>query len=233
MTTFSQLINKMVAETRQKHLIPEITSYLNQTIRELHTDPVRNAVVFYPANMKEAQITATLDQGQTWTVPNPSKFQQLRAARYDSVYDDRGKPEWPPELKPGRIMKDICAYYYRVGNTYVFSGYGGAGGIVSLAYYEFPGVLRYYASGAEPATYDEIDGWTYRSDIGTDDASRLVAQNLVSNWLLLRWPMVVEEGVRAKVYKRLSDDGRARTSFSMFTQQRNGVYTGDSAELGG
>jgi hypothetical protein len=100
-------------------------------------------------------------------------------------------------------------------------------------WYEYPPVLNYYASALRPGSYDEVNGWTYLSSYNDSDLHRQQAQDLCTNWILLRWSVVVEEGVRAKVFKRLSDDVRARTSYSMYMAQRNGVYTGEMAEFGG
>ncbi len=49
----------------------------------------------------------------------------------------------------------------------------------------------------------------------------------------MRWSMVVEEGLRAKIYKRISDTERARTAYSLYAQQRQGLITSERADNGG
>jgi hypothetical protein len=233
MTTFSQLVDKMVAELKRPDLQVEIASYLNQTIREMHIEPTRNNTVLYPSNRKEDQITTTVESGQTWNVPKASTFQGPLVARYENVFDSECQPVWPKEVKPGPIMSKIQEYFYRAGSYYVFNCFGGVGSLITLMWYEYPPVLNYYASALRPGSYDEVNGWTYLSSYNDSDLHRQQAQDLCTNWILLRWSVVVEEGVRAKVFKRLSDDVRARTSYSMYMAQRNGVYTGEMAEFGG
>jgi hypothetical protein len=261
MTTFSQLVDKMMAETKRPDLQTEIATYVNQTIRELHTDPSGKAV-FYDSNLQEAWVQANVEHGFAWEIPNVGTFQQLKAARYDSVclesgYNDDNYPDWPNPhhhhhnhpyakiLKPGRGMNHHPHFCYRTQNLYIFSGYGGCNAGISLAWYEFPGILTYYPLGAfpndqppqtsnmRPAQYDAILGWTYDEPWANTPANQTLAQTLTTNWLLLRWPMVIEEGVRAKVYKRLSDDSRSKTAYSMYQQQRLGLYTSEVGDVEG
>ena len=46
MTTFSQLVDSVVSETKRPDLVSEIATYLNQTIREVHFSADRNAALF-------------------------------------------------------------------------------------------------------------------------------------------------------------------------------------------
>lgn len=236
MTTFSQLVDKMVAETKRPDLQTEIGSYLNQTLRELHMEPGKGNAVFFRDNLKENQITSNVDTGFFWTVPKPSTFQGLTAVRYESVVVDHDHV-WAKEFPIGRGMSRERHYYYRAANNVFFHGYGGVNGVVSLAWYEFVPSLTYYAVGVRPAQYaedptGESDGWTYAPSITTPD-QQTIAQIQCSNWLLLRWATVIEEGLRAKVYKRLSDAVRAGTSYSMYSTLRQGLYSSEVAQLGG
>lgn len=241
MTTFSQIVDKMVAETKRPDMQTEIATYTNQTIRELHADPKTNSSIFFDSNLNETQITSATDTGQTWDIPKVSTFQAMKAVRFDSLtiptmgyngpcisQNDPNAYIYAEILKPGRGMNGRDHYCYRAQGTFAFSGYGGTGAIISLSWYEYPALLQYFAVANRPAQYDEFSGWTYGTDGLTPD-QQTAAQAQVSNWILLRWPTLVEEGVRAKVYKRLSDDSRSRTSFSMYSAQRQLMYTAEGA----
>lgn len=44
----------------------------------------------------------------------------------------------------------------------------------------------------------------------------------------MRWQEVIEEGLRAKIYKRVGDDQRARTSYSLYQSLRKGLVMAES-----
>lgn len=230
MTTFSQLVDEMVSETKRHDLVSEISRYLNQTIRELHFSTDRNAIIFFPENFYEELLTPDVESGYTWEIPIPTHFQKMLGVKYSSVLDRDGNPVWAAETTPGRHLNQMDYYYYRVGGTFVFSGYGGVGSSIAIGYYEFPRGLKYKTAAARPATYDLESGWSYADDINTPELEA-AARLLTTNWLLMRWPEVVAEGVRAKVYKRLSDTERARTSYSLYGSLRQGLWTSETAEL--
>jgi hypothetical protein len=233
MTDFSTFVDKMVGELKRPDLTQEVASYTNQTVRELHNDPKTNGSAYYRENRKEVQLTANADVGFQWSAPNPRIFQGVNAARYDSIFCGDG-PEWATELNPGRAMNTVPYYFYRVGSTLVFYGYGGVNAKISLAYYEYLPGLSYYASGTRPAIYNEMTNtWTYAPSYDTSDSQRLLAQSLVEHWLLARWPDVIAEGVRAKVFKRVSDDVRSKSSYSLYQQLRQGLYSAEVADVTG
>lgn len=234
MTTFSQLVDLMVKEVRRPDMLAEVCTYLNQTIREVHFEPVKNNIIFFTENLLENLVTATVDSGQSWDIPYPNQFQAMKAVRFDSQWD-RGTqaPLYARLVQPGRIMNSIPHWYYRAGGTFFFSGYGKTGSTISLAYYEFQKRLKYYADGARPATWDDDSGWAYADAFDVDDATRLAARQFVGNWLLDRWEDVISEGLRAKVYKRMSDTDRARTCYSSYTSLREGLYTAEMEPGGG
>lgn len=254
MTTFSQLVDKMVLELKRPDMVAEIATYLNQTIRELHMEPGKGNAIYFADNLHEAQVTPNIESGWVWSIPKVSTFQTMKAIRYDSLWagtfgtgpQDRSwgrsqEPVWADIIPPGRGMNRREYYAYRAGGGFAFHGYGGSGATISLSWYEYPSVLKYYSSGlggtGRPASYDEELGWTYATvnmvDYGSTAILQAQAQALCSNWLLLRWPMVIEEGLRAKVYKRVSDTERARTSFSMYMTLRQGLYTAEIGDIGG
>jgi hypothetical protein len=235
MTTFSQLVDEVVKETMRPDLREEIATYLNQTIREVHFEPQRGNVVFYNENRREFEFAATSEIGEIWQIPNPATFQGMEAVRYPNV--GLGRLEYVSEINPGPRASSSQFYYYRSGSAFVFGGnhgYGGVGGKIQLSYYEYPRALKYKLVGVREASYDMEDGFSYAPEYDTDDAVRETARLRVTNWLLLRWADVLKEGLRAKVYKRLSDDVRQRTSYSLYMQLRQGLYTSEVAtSIGG
>lgn len=238
MTTFPQLVDELVVETRRPDLRSEIATYLNQTIREVHFEPSKGNVVFYKENRNEIQIIATNERGEMWDIPNPATFQGVEAVRFASNY--LGRMEFASEISPGPQVASEPFYWYRGGPTIVFGGtqgYGGVGGIIQISYFEYPRALKYKLAAEREATYDSDDGWTYNTvgttDYDLDEDSRALARLRVSNWLLLRWADVLREGLRAKVYKRLSDQLRAGLCYSLYQTLRQGLYTSEVAELSG
>lgn len=232
MTTFSQLVDKMVLETRRPDMRTEIATYLNQTIREVHFDPKSNAVLFYRENLIEEQLIVDKESGFGWKLPDPTCFQGMGLVRYDSINTRDDLTRYPPELTPGRGMVGKSIFYYRAGPNYYFAGCGGVNAVISLAYYEYPRGLKYYAAGNRPCEYDPDMGFTYAAPFDGSEELHAAAIGFTTNWLLMRWSLVIEEGVRAKVYKRLSDTDRQRTAYSLYSQLRLGLSTSESAALG-
>ena len=230
MTTFSQLVDEMVRETKRQDLVTDIAKYLNQTIRELHMEPQRGNAVFYRQNRKEAVVTANVDSGQVWEIPNSPRFQGVEAVQFMSVYTDSENP-YVKEFSPGVNLARSTFGYYRVGDFFCFKGYGGLNSKIGISWFEFVQAHKYYVPGLNPALYDIEDGWSYLPAFDVDDTTRERARTLTSNWMLLRWKPVIEEGLRAKIYKRLSDESRARTSYSMYTTLRQGLYSSEVADL--
>lgn len=234
MTTFSQLVDDLVVETRRPDLRSEIATYLNQTIREVHFEPSRGNVVFYGANRLETQIIASSENGEIWDIPNPATFQGIETVRFASNY--LGRMEYAREVNPGPGIASTPFYWYRSGPSVVFGGtqgYGGVGGIIQMSWFEYPRALKYKLAAEREASYDIELGWTYHPDYEGTPELMALAESRVSNWLLLRWADVLREGLRAKIYKRLSDDVRQRTSYSLYMQLRQGLYTSEIAELSG
>lgn len=229
MTTYSQLVDEMILETRRPDLVAEIRSYVNQTIREMHFTPDRGSATRYRDNRRELSLTADLEEGFTWTLPNFEVFQELSAVRYDSVFDSNSRTVYIQEREPGRVLTGLDEFWYRIGNYIAFAGYGGLDAVISLFYYEYPRRLKYYAAGVRPAEWDDELGWTYIDPQPVDADEESARQLLVSNWILLRWRDVLTEGVRAKVYKRTADEMRAKTSYSLYAQLRQGMYTAETA----
>lgn len=228
MTTFSQLVDSMVSETKRPDLVSEISSYLNQTIRECHQHPETNAIQFYADNARETRLTATSLSGFTWDIPNRGRFQKMKIVKYSSIYDRLGNDVFAEPTTPGRHLQDKEYYYYQVGKTFVFSGYGGLNAQIDLFWYEFPRSLPYLAPAARPMQFNELGEKIYSPDWLTDSTEE-AADEVTTNWLLESWTEVIKEGVRAKLYKRVSDTERARTSYSLYAQGRIGLVTSEIA----
>lgn len=233
MSTFSQMVDKMVLETKRPDMVNEIVTYLNQTLRELHSEPERANAVHYEANLREDLILATTESNFMWDIPNPAVFQAIRSVRYDGVIDRHGQPVWAEMIQPSRAINGVDYFYYRSGSKFAFAGYGGLNKVISIAWYEFTASLKYYPVANRPATYDIETGWSYLPAYNVDDVTRATARSLVSNWLLERWDMVIEEGLRAKIYKRASDDNRAKTAYSLFKQLHKNLYTSEVGDVTG
>lgn len=232
MFTFSQMVDEIVSEVKRPDLATEVARYVNQTIRECHFTTDRQAAVFFRDNFNEVLLTADVEEGYSWQMPNLTTFQQMAGVKYPNKFDIHGDPVWAQSTTPGRHLNQLCYYYYQVGQEFVFSGYGGVDANIALGYFAFPSSLKYYTEANRPASYDPETGWTYHASVVTaedQEAARLV----VTNWLLMRWSDVVSEGVRAKLFKRVSDTERARNCYSLYGQLRQGLITSEVADVGG
>lgn len=217
----------MVRETRRRDLLPEICDYLNQSIRELHFDPVNNGAVLYAENRKEALLTASTELSYIWDIPNPATFQVEEAFEYQTIRTRLDERIFASMCPPGRALPGYDFPYYRAGSSFVFMNYGGVGGKIAASYFEYPNRLVYYPEADRPATYDPTVGWEYEESFNTPELEAQ-ARLLTSNWLLIRWDTVLEEALRAKVYKRVSDDTRSRTAYSLYTSLRIGLMTSEA-----
>lgn len=234
MTTFSQLSDSLVLELKRPDLAAEIRTYLNQTIRELHMEPNRGGILCFKDNLKEDLLVADVDTNFAWDIPNVSVFQTIAGARYDSIIDQDGNPRWAKELhSPSRVMSSEDYWFYRSGSRVFFRGYGGNLAIISLSWYEYPPALAYYDVANRPVQYSLAGVPTYHADYDDNDITKANADLLSTNWILRRWHTLVEEGVRAKVYKRTGDLDRARTSYSMYQSLRAGFISGETVDAGG
>jgi hypothetical protein len=233
MSTFSQIVDKIILETKRPDMKSDIISYLNQTMRELHTEPTRGNAAHYETNLKEDVLLSDSDSNFYWEIPKPQVFQGIRSVRYDSLLDRHGNQVWAEPIQPSRAMNGVDYFFYRSGSRFYFRGYGGLQKLISMAWYEFTPSLDYYAKALRPAEWSNSTGWTYLTAYDTDETTRAVARALVGNWILDRWDTVVEEGLRAKVYKRASDDSRARTCYSLFKQMHQNLYTSEIGDITG
>lgn len=229
MTTFSQLVDAIVQETRRPDMKADVIRYANQTIRELHTDPETNKILFFADNFRQLLLTADVEDGFGWEIPNPATFQKLHVVNYRGVFEN-GVPVYSTPTTPGRHLNSLRNYHYQAANHFFFVGYGGVNQQIALGYYEFPPRLTYQEVADRLVIWNEEDQvFEYDPSLNTPEL-REAALAKVSNWILNRWEDTVAEGLRAKVYKRTSDTERARTCYSMFQSMRSGMWTSENAQ---
>ena len=230
MTTFSQLVDEMTTELIRPDLRKSgavidggyIASSINQTIREVHTG--KNGVK-HTFDMNRIEIEITVPDGisnhYSWPIFDLNRFQSTEAVLFRTI------GRYAKLRKPGSVtlngrgpIEDLF-YWYQSGSYMTFHGCGGAGSIIAWSAFYFPRSLKYHIGDAtDPrwATYDsELETWTLREGTGKTEEELI---ELSTNWLLLRWTDMIREGVRAKVYKRLGDENRQRTSYSAYESLR-------------
>lgn len=220
MTTFSQLVDKVVAESKRPDMIQTIADYCNQSIREQFFHPQNESYILYPDAMKEDMLTVTNDVPFGWLIPDRTVFQAPGAAKYLGVWDLGGEQPWAKIVRPGRIMDQESFFAYRSGNYVFFHGAGGQGAFIAFSWYEYCRELKYYEPANRPARWDVDSGWTYHPDFDTDEITRAEARLRVTNWIIEGYPMVIQEGTKAKLYKRNSDEERARLAYSLYQSGR-------------
>jgi hypothetical protein len=219
MTTFSQLIDEIALETRRMDLLSMYPSFLNQTIRELHSEPERNCSVVYDANLVEERIR--LDGTNTWEITAVETFQRMQTVRYDDVFNSDGFV-YPRHLLPGRILNGETNFYYRAGDCFVFSG---AKSSVSVSFYRFPSRLAYAPIQNRKVAWNQETGqWVFDLLTYTEEQKKAILSRS-TNWLIRQWPDTLLEGLRAKIYKRLGDNERATMAYSAYKQMAKHLYS--------
>ncbi len=228
MTTFSQLVDSIVEDTRRPDLRTTIAGYVNQTIRELHIGP-NGAVQRYQDNLVEIELDADEETGFQYELPNPARFQQVEAVYYTNlgVYADLRNPGSAFAFQERPFGK---CYWYRSGNYLIFNEYGGLDAEIKLAYFQYPSRLKYYAATGDvrPATWDDEAGWTYHADYDVNATTRAEARALVSTWLTERWEDLVSQTARAKVWARLNDEGRSKVAYSNAESFKAGMIAAET-----
>lgn len=233
MTTFSQLIDRIAKETVRPDLIDiALTGYLNQTIREMFVFAETKMPVFYDDSRVELEIEIDTVDSQTgafvWAIPNPTKFQLMESVYYTAIngYVYPGNPK--TALMSNDFDTRRGVYWYRVGQTIVFSNPGRIGDRIKLSWFEYPRSLFYYKTISDrPVVYNEEEDLYYVK-------AGLVAEEAMeksTNWILRRHPEVIAEGLRAKIYKRLGEDSRMRTHYSQFESSRLGVQNTEGLKI--
>ncbi len=223
MTTFSQAVDRLIAECQRPDMKLDIVDYLNQTIRELHLTQ-DGTPIKYNDNLVEEEVTSLVDENLQWTIPYSQRFQGMEAV----WYSDSGK--YARLRKPSTafvFMDEVDGqyYYYRTGQYYAFSGFGATGSIVKLSYFLFPRRLTYYPVGAtRPCTWDEAtQTFSYAPAYTGDPTLQANARELSTNWLFDRWEDMVKAGARVKLWNRLNNQERGKIAYSTYQELRKGL----------
>lgn len=210
---FSELVDIVIARAGRPDRLEDAISYANQTIRSVQ------ATIFCYQNLVEDQILATTDPF-LWA--NPINFQRMKCARYTNGFFAVNKLGKGQDIYPNR-------YYGGAG----YIGFTGMtlNSLIDVAYYRFQPRLQYYVPAERPAVaiYDfETEQYTFSyndfsGDGGvdwSDPANQVAARTRVTNWILLKWREMIEEGTLTKVYKTCGEDQRATMAFSLFQKTR-------------
>lgn len=226
MTTFSQLVDEMTIELIRPDLLDTITSYVNQTIRELHARRADSSPILFASNRIEAEWTVAASPA-VWPVPSVTRFQTMEAA-YCEALDAVFKPRNPGRINEEQFAPSNRFYRYRTGPAFAFGDRARLsliGHTIKLSYFEFPRLLKYYEPAARPAIWDmETESFAYADAYDSTAELRATAELLTTNWILLRWgESVVKQGVRAKVFARLGEQERSKTSYSAFEAMREAM----------
>lgn len=235
MTTFSQAVDLIIAETSRQGQKDSAATYLNETLRTLHfTNTPGSPAQPVPLgeNRLEDVIIPNVDDAYVWTIPNAPRHQHLAVVYYPQMgkYAHPAKPE---NMYIDRNALDNEFNYYRSGPSYVFNGFGGIGTEIWLGWFEYVKRLAYYPQGVtRPAEYDPItETWTYSATYNVNPTLQAQARELTSNWILLRWPDLCYAGIRAKLYGRAADDPKAKTYYSAFESMRPGFVAAESYDF--
>lgn len=231
MTTLSQIVNEIVSEILRPDMIPQLTTFVNLTIRELHTDPKSGLAIGFAENLTEVQLTASQDTGYVYEIPNPELLQFVEAVwfRRGGRLAELRKPSTINQYMASAVLP---AAYYRTGPAIAFAGYGGTGGIIDVALSYYPRGLKYYPSGAPAVWNEDTESWNYAPAYDSTPELQAQARRLCTNWIMARHKELVKQGAIAKFYARAKDTDRARLAYSLYEQIRPGFVSAESYERG-
>lgn len=227
MTTFSQLVDHVVADTGRPNLTSRVARYLNQVVREVHADAA-GAMVLYPRNLVEDLLTANVSAGFSWAMPKQIQF--IKAVRYDSVFSQAGHPVYAKGVSPGPALNRFPHAFYQSGSSIFFQGYGGLNATIAIGYYTFLPSLLYFPAATRPGEYDASGAFVVNPNfVGTEDDARA----LTTHWLLERWgDTVLYEGALAKTFKGVDESNdRSRNTFSVYNTMRESLVQVERATV--
>lgn len=223
MTTFSQAVDTLIAETARPDMKDMIVQYLNQTIRELHTDTVTKLPIGFTSNMieDEVEIDVEPEEAFLWTIPNTHRFQMMESI-YLAYVDEYAMEKRPSTAFLFNSDANSEYYWYRTGpNQLAIAGHGGDQYTVKLAWFEHIRRHVYYTVANRPAVWsDETESYTYHADYDGTDEDRLEALGLSTNWMLERYEDLILNGARAKIWIRIGEEGRGKMAYSQFESNR-------------
>lgn len=219
MTTFSQMVDTLAKEIVRPNMVTMLPDYLNQTIREVHTNAQTSEPVRFADNRVEAVITIDNDglgdDSYVWPLPDMTRFQLIEAVYYHSI--ERYVTQKSPAVARVPNFRDPMRgyYWYRTGPTLAFSRPGGVGDTIDISMFFYPRRLVYQPIALRKVDWDdENEVFTYKNGGSILDLPK------ATNWIIERHRDCLMEGVRAKAYKRMDDENRARLAYSQFEALR-------------
>jgi hypothetical protein len=218
MTTFSLLVDELTTEVVRPDLRSTIATYVNQTVREMHFRPGINTLAKFDANRFEDELTFTTEGMWLWALPSATRFQDIEALFINDLglYVPKRSPRiaLEPSFEPNPDL-----YWYRSGAQIAINGVAN-GWTGKISYFMFVKTLAYKTANQRTIEYDKDTDTYSLVGGGTPTEEQLEVE---THWLLQRHGECVKEGTRAKLYKRLADESRARMAFSAFESMRTGV----------
>jgi len=214
MTTFSQLVDDIAFnEFNRPHMRTLVASFLNQTIRDVHSRKSSRSTVKFGENLRETEFVVT-EEPAIWAIPSIPNFQILEAFYLPSV--GQYLTERLPSNALGQSDNPLDRYYwYRTGSAFALGGVC-LNQTVRVAYYQYPRSLAYFEKGFRLTEWDEFN------QVFTFNGTAALEQS--TNWLIRRYSEQLKEGVREKMYLRLGDDTRIQVAWSRFEALRGQIH---------
>lgn len=215
--TFSAAVDDVIARSGRPDRQADIIAFVRTSIRECQIK------AFFKKDMIEDTLTTDAEP-YIWTYPQ--EFRIFRTARYP-ITNLHGEAFYPPEVLPGKKQRSETYYYYGGPGYYAFAGLS-SGSEINVAYYKVSKKLPYYTTVLSPAKFSlEDDSWTYLTAVS--DAEKLVARELVSNWLLFDYYDLIVEGGMAKILKVVGDE-RASPSYALYKSYQNDLLATEPSD---
>jgi len=220
MTTFSQLVDRIVTELNRPDRLAACADYVNAVMRELHFRRSSGSPICYDANRVEDQLVLLGSPPYTWPIPTPSRFMQMEAVYCPvrGIYLPQRTPSHNRKLRQNDLWRD--AYWYRSGNSIAFSGLD-ENTEIQLSYFTYAKSLPYLPAQQRVITYNlATESYELLAGGGPPTEEQVDAE---SNWILQRWPTVVAEGARASIFRNTGDTDRAPMAYSAYESLRHGM----------
>lgn len=204
---FSELVDRAVHTAGRPDCLMDIAYAANETMRDLSKRSD------WDDDMVEEQIPVDPYLPNVQWEPSVGRS---RFRREDFIVDGSGCS--PERVRPShRMMRKQSAFYYKSGNTFVFSKVSGP---LLISYWAYQPWLQYYPTGTRPATFDvETNDWDGAAEADID---------LVSNWLLERHNNIVLTGTLANFFKTKADQ-RQSVHYSAYEQGIKHMVSAESA----
>lgn len=219
---FTQICDKIVQRTGRAPNILDIEDNVNATVRELTMYENR----FFERDLEIAEFMVdTLPF--TFTLPaNCRKISEVVAYRAGS---SRGEAVAAVEFGAGMYASAVVPNYYQAGDVFVCNNLRGYARLAVSYYIYRPRLLyrgTYYDYVNVPrnpvieATYSwDTMSWTYGPSLSTPEL-QAAARILCGNWVLERYPDLVELGARTKLYIDVPDGERNRNLYALYTKRQ-------------